>query len=73
MYGTHPYLAQLDEISPADTGGFANLAQLGGAFDKAAFVSPIEDFYLTNPIARASKVMAESSAMKKARTLKAAE
>ena len=29
--------------------------------DKAPFVSPIDDFYLTNPIARASAVMAECS------------
>jgi NADH-quinone oxidoreductase subunit G len=29
--------------------------------DKAPFGSPIEDFYLTNPIARASAVMAECS------------
>jgi NADH-quinone oxidoreductase subunit G len=69
----HPLLARLDEIAPADAGVLSNLASLGGAFDKAAFVSPIDDFYLTNPIARASKVMAESSALKKARTLKAAE
>jgi NADH-quinone oxidoreductase subunit G len=30
-----------------------------------AFVSPVRDFYLTNPIARASAVMAEMSALKK--------
>jgi NADH-quinone oxidoreductase subunit G len=29
------------------------------------FASPIRDFYLTNPIARASAVMAEMSALKK--------
>src|SRR5581483_7554863 len=51
----HPHLARLDEIEPADAGVFANLASLGGALDKAPFLSPIEDFYLTNPIARASK------------------
>jgi NADH-quinone oxidoreductase subunit G len=28
-----------------------------------AFVSPVRDFYLTNPIARASRVMAECSAL----------
>ena len=73
MNVAHPHLARLDEIVPADPAALSNLAALGGAFDKAAFVSSVEDFYLTNPIARASKVMAESSAMKKARTLKAAE
>jgi NADH-quinone oxidoreductase subunit G len=39
------------------------LAALGGAMDKTPFRSPIEDFYLTNPIARASVVMAECSAL----------
>jgi NADH-quinone oxidoreductase subunit G len=31
--------------------------------DRALFHSPIEDFYLTNPIARASAIMAECSAL----------
>ena len=38
-------------------------AKLGGKFGKAAFTSPVTDFYLTNPIARASAVMAECSAL----------
>jgi NADH-quinone oxidoreductase subunit G len=33
----------------------------------------IEDFYLTNPIARASAVMAECSALAEQRTMTAAE
>ena len=39
------------------------------------FVSPITDFYLTNPIARSSKVMAEASALStlQGRTQEAAE
>ena len=39
----------------------------------AAFVSPILDFYLTNPIARASRVMAECSQLAQAPVLQAAE
>ena len=35
---------------------------------KADFRYKIKDFYLTNPIARASALMAELSAMAKART-----
>ena len=35
--------------------------------DKAPFRSPIDDFYLTNPIARASAVMAECSALAEGR------
>jgi NADH-quinone oxidoreductase subunit G len=34
---------------------------------KAAFQSSVSDFYLTNPIARASSLMAELSAAAKAR------
>jgi NADH-quinone oxidoreductase subunit G len=45
-----------------------NLKLLGvsGEPDAAPFVNPIQDFYLTNPIARASEVMAECSAARKA-------
>ena len=37
------------------------------------FRSPITDFYMTNPIARASKIMAECSALKNVQKLEAAE
>jgi NADH-quinone oxidoreductase subunit G len=38
-----------------------------------AFASPIKDFYLTNPIARASRIMAECSALRSKILLEAAE
>ena len=38
-----------------------------------AFASPIRDFYLTNPIARASAVLAECSAMHLGPAAEAAE
>ena len=38
-------------------------AARGGTPDKAPFRSPVTDFYLTNPIARASAIMAECSAL----------
>ena len=41
----------------------ASSRRCGGTPDKAPFRSPIDDFYLTNPIARASAVMAECSAL----------
>ncbi|MBW7947022.1 MAG: hypothetical protein H3C60_11430, partial [Sphingomonadaceae bacterium] len=44
-----------------------------GKIGKSGFVSPIRDFYLTNPIARASAVMAECSALAKGRMTQAAE
>ena len=61
MYEGHPDLARLDTVVPAGADAVARLADLGGECDKAPFASPVRDFYFTNPIARASKVMAELS------------
>jgi NADH-quinone oxidoreductase subunit G len=58
----HPHLGRIDEVA-ANT--FAPLPSR--APGKATFRNAIKDFYLTNPIARASAVMAELSAMAKAR------
>ena len=44
-----------------------SLATLGGTPDKAPFGAAVSDFYLTNPIARASAVMAECSALAEGR------
>ena len=51
----------------------ANAAKLGGKLAKAPFKSAVSDFYLTNPIARASAVMAECSALAKGGFRQAAE
>jgi len=61
MFKAHPHLQRIGEISAGDAGDLAKLANLGGTPDKAPFASPIDDYYLTNPIARASAVMAECS------------
>jgi NADH-quinone oxidoreductase subunit G len=61
LFRGHPHLARTDQIAPGDRGDIERLAARGGTPDKAPFVSPVEDFYLTNPIARASAVMAECS------------
>ncbi|MET0169504.1 MAG: hypothetical protein ABW191_03890, partial [Aliihoeflea sp.] len=53
----------IDEIAVGDIAQLSALKSVGSDFDKAAFTSPISDFYLTNPIARASAVMAECSAL----------
>jgi len=68
-----PHLARVDEIAPADPAAIAALAQKGGAMDKAPFAAVIGDFYLTNPIARASAIMAECSALRAASAAEAAE
>ena len=63
MISEHPHLGKLGEVERADPAGIEKLAKLGGKVDKAAFASTVRDFYLTNPIARASAVMAECSAL----------
>jgi NADH-quinone oxidoreductase subunit G len=73
LAAAYPELVKFDAIEPADPAPLASLAALGGAFDKAPFVTAIEDFYLTNPIARASRTMAECSALAHGANLKAAE
>lgn len=65
MYAVAPHLARLDAVAPANRDGVEALAKLKGATIDEPFVSPVRDFYLTNPIARASAVMAEMSALKK--------
>ena len=65
----YPHLVNYDVVTPGDfSEAFAS-----GTASTEAFVSPIHDFYLTNPIARASRVMAECSALAGARFAKAAE
>ena len=58
----HPHLGQIDQILQSE---WAPLK--AGTLGKATFRSAISDFYLTNPIARASKLMAELSAGAEAR------
>ena len=65
MYKEVPALARLDSVEPAGPKGVEGLAARGGTMGSEPFGSMIRDFYLTNPIARASSVMAELSALKK--------
>ncbi len=59
----YPFLVRFDAVAPAEASALNGIASLGGGVDSAPFVSPVADFYLTNPIARASRVMAECSAL----------
>jgi NADH-quinone oxidoreductase subunit G len=68
-----PHLMRLDQIEAGDSASIKTLASKGGSVDKAAFKSPVADFYLTNPIARASAVMAECSRLASGQLLTAAE
>ena len=74
LFKAHPHFARLGQIAPADRAEVTALAGLGGTVEKAPFGSAIDDFYLTNPIARASAVMAECSVIAEGATaLSAAE
>ena len=60
-------------IAPADAGDIAKLGERPAVLDKAPFGAAIADFYLTNPIARASRTMAACSELAQRRQLQAAE
>jgi len=62
MVAAHPHLAGVDQVAENEW-----VAIAAGKLSDAAFRNVISDFYLTNPIARASEVMAELSANAKAR------
>ncbi|MGE3899706.1 MAG: NADH-quinone oxidoreductase subunit NuoG, partial [Variibacter sp.] len=63
MFDAAPHLARVDQIEAGAAGDIAKLTSSGGTPDKTPFASAVEDFYLTNPIARASAIMAECSAL----------
>jgi NADH-quinone oxidoreductase subunit G len=73
LFGVAPHLARFDQLTPADPAGIAELAAVDGELANSAFASPIGDFYLTNPVARASRTMAQCSALKRGLALQAAE
>ena len=73
MYKIAPQLAKLDHVHKADPSALSELQEGAGKTNSAPFVSPIKDFYFTNPISRASRTMAECSALKYGRKLEAAE
>ena len=58
-----PHLALIDQVLPSDSGAIERLAAQGGKTGRERFSEAITDFYLTNPIARASEIMASLSAM----------
>jgi NADH-quinone oxidoreductase subunit G len=68
MFAAHPHLALLDMVVPADSAEIKRLAARPAKPGKERFGRAIEDFYLTNPIARASAIMANVSAFHAGRT-----
>ncbi|MFO0317932.1 MAG: NADH-quinone oxidoreductase subunit NuoG [Hyphomonadaceae bacterium] len=66
-----PSFAGLDFAPGGSTQLELKLLGVAGDVDAAPFTSAITDFYLTNPIARSSQIMAECSAAKKAASVAA--
>ncbi|HMM93388.1 molybdopterin-dependent oxidoreductase, partial [Bradyrhizobium sp.] len=73
LFKAVPHLMRIDQIEPGKAEQVQALAGKGGSPDKSPLKSSVEDFYLTNPIARASAVMAECSRLAAGRMLTAAE
>lgn len=73
MFKAVPHLAALDELTPAEPLDLDRVKSAAGKLSGEAFVGAVPDFYLTNPIARASAVMAEMSALRSGAAREAAE
>ncbi|WP_420432613.1 NADH-quinone oxidoreductase subunit NuoG [Hyphobacterium sp.] len=75
LIADHPVFGGIDHAPGHATAAEFDVASIGEAGDMGAepFRSPVTDFYLTNAIARASKTMAECSALKTAPSALAAE
>jgi NADH-quinone oxidoreductase subunit G len=74
LYKAYPHMMRIGQIAAGNAADLQKLAALGGTADKAPFGAGIEDYYLTNAIARSSAVMAECSAIAHGRsTMTAAE
>jgi NADH-quinone oxidoreductase subunit G len=55
LYLDCPHFARIDDVEAASWGEFGE----SGAMDGAPFTLPVENFYMTDPISRASEVMAQ--------------
>jgi len=73
LAAAHPDLVRFDAVVAADPAALVGLSAVVGSVEKAPFGASVQDFYFTNPIARASRVMAECSALAQGRRLEAAE
>jgi len=66
LYSAHPHFMRVDAIAAGSLDEVRALAGRAGKTLGEAFRNPVADFYLTNPVARASAVMAECSALRPA-------
>jgi NADH-quinone oxidoreductase subunit G len=58
LYQGVPHLSRSGQLIPADPAGLDELAKAGGKLGPEPLLSAVKDFYFTNPIARASRIMA---------------
>ena len=63
MYKVAPMLADIGMRPAPHEADIDKLSKHSGSVDFEPFVSPVKNFYLSNPIARASAIMAELSAL----------
>ena len=59
IYAEFPHLARIDDIAAGSLADLGKLAKAAIKTKSASFASPVTEFYLSNPIARASAVMGE--------------
>ncbi len=69
----YPHFAEVDRIPAGEGASLQALIDAEGTPAKTPFACAVQDFYLTNPICRASAVMAECSALAIGRQRQAAE
>ncbi|MDD9329226.1 MAG: molybdopterin-dependent oxidoreductase, partial [Bartonella sp.] len=65
LFNDFPHLCAIDNIAPSCISDLKALSSQVIVLNPHKFTSMIKDFYLTNPIARASAVMAECSSLAK--------
>ena len=73
MIADAPSLGRIDQVGNSEERFDANAVGEAASLSAAPFVSAVADYYLTNPIARASKTMAECSAVMSGANRQAAE
>ncbi len=73
IFKAAPHLMRVDQIEAGKAADIKALAAKGGNVEKAPFKASVDDYYLSNPIARASAVMAECSRLASGKMLTAAE
>ncbi len=74
LYADHPHFAGIEQVAGQDVAAaVAALAGLGGRPGSEPFRSPVLGLLPHNPIARASRVLAECSGLARERVLQAAE